>query len=108
MILKKVFEILKHNNVSINFGKCNFFKKDIKFLGQILQQGKLKIDISQIKEDKIKSIPKSHKQLRSLIGYINWFRPYVPHMSNYISKLNDILKDKVIKWGFKDMELQKK
>ncbi|KAG0420675.1 Retrovirus-related Pol polyprotein from transposon 17.6 [Dictyocoela roeselum] len=36
--LNKVFEIMKHNNISVNFEKSEFFKKEIEFLGHIITE----------------------------------------------------------------------
>ena len=34
--LEKIFKTLIENNITLNFSKCNFCKKEIKFLGFIL------------------------------------------------------------------------
>ena len=46
--LEKIFKILIENNITINFDKCNFCKKEIRFLGFILTKDGLKQDPEKI------------------------------------------------------------
>ncbi|KAG0418505.1 Retrovirus-related Pol polyprotein from transposon gypsy [Dictyocoela roeselum] len=46
--LKQVLEILKENNVSINFEKSRFFKKQVSYLGHIIDKDGSRADVSRL------------------------------------------------------------
>ena len=103
--LKEVFNRLKDNEISINFKKSNFCKEEIKFLGHIIGENGIKPNISSIEKIKQLEVPKTRKQLQSLIGFINWFRPYIENLSSKIASWNEKLKVRKFKWTILDKEI---
>ncbi len=62
---------LKENGVAINFEKSNFFKEEVKYLGNIISKDGIKADITKINTVERFKIPKTKKQLMQLLGTIN-------------------------------------
>ena len=87
--IKTVIERLHQQGISINFEKSTFFKKEIRFLGNILSEKGIKPDLSRVKFTKEMCNPKSLKQLQRLIGYINWFRSYIPNLSDKMKTITE-------------------
>ena len=77
-------------------------KKEVRYLGQIISEDSVRPDIGKINIKKLTQIPKTHKQLKSLIGYCNWFRPYIKNLSLFLAPLNEKLKEKEITWSEDD------
>ena len=102
--LKEIFEIFSKKGVSINFSKSNFQKERITFLGQIIEKGTMRPDLKSFNYAKINKTPKTKKQVQSVIGYLNWFRPYVHKISELLAPLNEIIKHEPIVWKEKDTE----
>lgn len=88
----KVLQILRQNNASINYEKSIFMQKEIKFLGSIISEKGIKADISRVEKMATKEVPKNKKGLQSLIGYLNYFRPFVINISQKIAFLNEKIK----------------
>ncbi len=105
--LFSVLKRLRNNNISINFKKSRFLTITAKFLGSIIEDVSIRADISNLNEAKFEVPPKTLKQLRSTIGYINWFRPYIPFLPHEIHFLNDKLKSKNIQFSTHEKELLK-
>ncbi|KAG0436925.1 Transposon Ty3-I Gag-Pol polyprotein [Dictyocoela muelleri] len=78
--LKTVMNILKQNQVAINFEKTNFFEKSITYLGHIIDCKGTKPDLSRLKP-LTSIIPMTKRQLRRLLGIINRYRPYIHNLS---------------------------
>ncbi|KAG0436158.1 Retrovirus-related Pol polyprotein from transposon 17.6 [Dictyocoela muelleri] len=93
--IENVLIKLTENNVEINYEKCEFGKTKISFLGHIISSKGIQPDISKLETLKI-SKPKTKKQLEKLLGFINWFRSYIPNLSNIISPFYDKLKTQKI------------
>ncbi|KAG0440199.1 Retrovirus-related Pol polyprotein from transposon 17.6 [Dictyocoela muelleri] len=97
--LKIIFSRLKSYNCSINFAKSSFFKSEINFLGHRVDKNGLYPDSSTIEKLKEKINPKTKKQLMSLIGLFQWFRPFIANLSVKLSPITDILKKGIILFG---------
>ena len=95
--LQEVFEILKTNNIKLNFDKCLFFQKEIEYLGRIVSHNKIRIQAQYIKKLLNLEEPKTKKELQMVLGVIGWVAPWIPHLAHLSSPLHD-LKQKHAKW----------
>ncbi|MGL5709110.1 MAG: reverse transcriptase domain-containing protein [Aeromonas sp.] len=103
--VKQVIERLVKGNISINFEKSLFAKTEVKYLGQLINSEGIRADINRVNIELINKIPKTKKQLMSLIGYINWFRNYIPNLSSIISNITGKLKtSSAIEWTDRDTQ----
>jgi hypothetical protein len=102
--LKNILSIFKENNISINIDKSNFLKTSVVYLGNVISKDGVKADPEKIKGfKKLKEKPKTLKQLRSLIGMLNWFRPYLQNLSSRICSITQKLqKNKLKDWSQED------
>ena len=103
--LTELLRRLKKEDVSINFSKCSFFVTEVKFIGHIIKDSTVRADISNLNKSKLERPPSNNKELRSLIGYINWFREYIPRISELLSPLNNKLSEKKFSWDPSDAQL---
>ncbi|KAG0441665.1 Retrovirus-related Pol polyprotein from transposon 17.6 [Dictyocoela muelleri] len=89
--LKEVLNRLSKMNISINFGKSNFCLSEVVYLGNKISKYGIQADISRVDSIYLK-IPKmgrvARKKVKSIIGTLEWFRPFISNFSNKISKLN--------------------
>ena len=105
--LQLIFDRLRTAGLMLNPGKCDFAKTETKFLGYILSGEGIQVD-----PDKTKKIidfprPQSVKDTRSFYGLANWFRRHVPHFSEIMGPIQELLrKDRAttFRWGQKQGE----
>ena len=108
-VLEKVWKKVQKHGISLNLEKCKFSVNEITYLGQILHEGKMKFDLSSLKEALFKKIPKTKRDVRKLIGYTNWFRQYIPKLSEISRPLCNLLKEKeVFNWAKEHEDARKK
>ena len=105
--LNRVLDRLKTNGVLINYNKSRFGVGQVKYLRYIIEAGKVKPDISNMNTDIFNRAPKRLKELRALLGYINWFRPYLMNLSDLVSPLTEKLKEVEFSWSDQDSNLLK-
>ncbi|KAG0438898.1 Retrovirus-related Pol polyprotein from transposon [Dictyocoela muelleri] len=103
--VERVLKRLNDNNVAVNWDKCEFGKREITFLGHIICEKGLKPEISKIENFKYKT-PTTRNQLEKLLGFINWFRTYLPNLTDDLTSIYDKLKckRKYIEWHAEDDE----
>lgn len=91
--LREIFLIFKNNKISINWNKSKFLQTSVNYLGMEISDKGIKADESSIKKlSNINTTPKTLKELRQILGLLNWFRPYVINLSGMLSDLTDKLK----------------
>ncbi len=93
--LKKIFEIIKKNNLKLSIEKCNFLCSQVKYLGHIISSNGIRPD-----EDKLKSvenfpIPKKVKDVQSFLGLANYYRIFVEKYAYIANPLTNLLRKNV-------------
>lgn len=89
-LLKRVLNKLKMANLTINFEKSQFFRKELKYLGYI-------VDCNGLHADPIKTVailnyktPSNRKEVRRFLGTASWYRRFVPNFSSLAAPLNKL------------------
>lgn len=89
--LKTVCSILKDNCAEKSFQKSAFYKKEGSYLGHIISKDAIRADTTSIDKFVLLNIH-TKKDLRKLLGLLNWFSSYVPNFSKKASMLYEKLK----------------
>ncbi|XP_074031842.1 retrovirus-related Pol polyprotein from transposon 297 [Leptinotarsa decemlineata] len=73
---------------------------EIEFLGHTLSKEGIKPLKSKVKEIMDAPVPTNLTQLKSFLGLLNFYSKFLPHCSDILSPLNDLLrKSQPFKWG---------
>lgn len=91
---------LNNAGLKINLDKCNFFQKQVKFLGYQLDDRGVTMDEERVQCIKNYKRPYNVKTLRGFLGLINYFKKLMPDMSQKQLPLIRLLK-KGVKWAWK-------
>ena len=101
-IIKKaliVLKILKENDLFVKPEKCSFFVTSVDFLGFYIEDGRIKMDPTKLKGILDWPAPTTVTQVRSFIGFCNFYHRFVDHYSDKCAPLNLLLrKDQPWKW----------
>lgn len=101
--LQKLEEILtriKSVGLTLKLSKCNFFKKQITYLGHVLDSEGLLTTPEKVKAVQNFPKPTDIKSLRSFLGFSGYYRSLIPHHSTVAKGLNQPLhKGTVFTWG---------
>lgn len=89
-LLMRVLEKLNFAKLTINFEKSQFFRKELKYLGYVVNEFGLRAD-----PDKIRSIleyqnPTTRKEVKRFLGTCSWFRRFIPNFSTVAAPLNKL------------------
>jgi len=96
----KLLETLNVKNMKINMKKSLIGSSSIKILGFIIENQKLLVD-----KEKLVNIfqpgfrPTTGKNLQCLLGFLNYFRDFVPSYSDIVEPLEKIKFSKNILWN---------
>lgn len=79
--------------------KCSFAQVTIKFLGHIIERGRIKMDMENLEAIKESKNPKNVKELRSFLGLANYYRRFIDGYSKKTTPLTELLKKRVV-WNW--------
>jgi hypothetical protein len=98
--LRLVLQKLREHQLSAKFSKCDFWLKEVSFLGHIITDGGISVDPAKV-DDVLKWEPPSTvKEIRSLLGPAGYYRQFIEGFSKIVKHLTTLLeKDWEFKWA---------
>jgi hypothetical protein len=96
---KLVLQRLRENDLFLKAMKCEFNKTRVEYLGMIVEEGKIAMDPIKLGGIRDWPIPNTVKQVRSFLGFGNFYRRFIHRFSELARPLNDLTKkDKKFEW----------
>ena len=97
--LKRLFAVLKDNNIILKFSKCKFGLPEVCYLGHQISFN----TIRPLKSNKQAIVdfppPKDLKSLRRFLGKIGFYQRFIPNKTELLTPLYELLKkDQAFNW----------
>lgn len=93
-----VFEVLKDNQLYLNFKKCEFLSSQLFFLGFILTVDGIKVDDNKIEAIQDWLVPKTIFEVYSFHGLASFYRRFIQNFSTLTAPLTHCLKKGQFQW----------
>lgn len=90
--LQLVSDCLRKANLTINVDKSKFCMSEIKYLGHVVGNGKIKPDPGRVKSIVEFPRPTTVRQVRRFMGMAGWYRKYINNFSDVAAPMTDLLK----------------
>ncbi|XP_047325223.1 uncharacterized protein LOC124929014 [Impatiens glandulifera] len=97
--LRLVFELLKQHHLVLKHSKCVFACLEVDYLGHVISQQGVAVDMSKISAIKIWPTPDSLKQLRGFLGLTGYYRRFVKNYGSIARPLTSLLKRGKLVWN---------
>lgn len=90
--VRRILQRLRDNDLFLKAEKCVFDTQEVEFLGLIVKPGELHMD--PVKLDGIRNWPQptTVKQVRSFLGFGNFYRKFIRHYVELARPLHDLTK----------------
>ena len=96
---------LQKNDLFLKPEKCKFNQKQVEYLGIIIGNGKVEMDPVKVEGIAKWPMPKTVKDVRSFLGFCNFYRAFIPHFLDIARPLNDLTKKNYVwTWWPKQQE----
>lgn len=92
LLLNKIVETARKNNVKFNKEKVKFKQNEVKFIGQIFDKNGYRPDNEKVEAILQLREPSNRKELQSILGMVNYLRDFIPNMAKITSPLRELLK----------------
>lgn len=101
--LKKVLQILREQNLTLNLKKCTFLTTSVEFLGFEIERDTVKPGKDKMKAVENFPVPTTVKNVRQFLGLTGYFRQFVQNYAAIAKPLTRLIK-KTVPWRWKEDE----
>ena len=97
--LRIVLEVLKERKLYAKLSKCEFWLKEVSFLGHVISDGGISVDPSKVEAVLQWDTPKSATEVRSFLGLAGYYRKFIEGFSKLALPLTKLTgKGKAFIW----------
>ena len=93
--LAEVLERVKSLNMTLNRAKCEFRKKTVTYLGELLTEQGVQPDPSKLKAIQEYTRPTCKQDVMRLLGMINYIAKFTPRISETTAPLRELIRKEV-------------
>ena len=90
--VKKVLKALKQADMKLRPDKCEFYKKEVKFLGSIITTEGIKMNPEKVKIVTEWPEPKNLKEVQAFLRFANFYRRFIQDYSKVVTLLTTLIK----------------
>src|SRR5438128_4660681 len=90
--LQLVLDRLREHQLYAKFSKCQFWLKEVSFLGHILSAKGVAVGPSKVQEVLEWKAPTSVKEIRSFLGLAGYYRRFIPDFSKIAKPMTKLLQ----------------
>jgi hypothetical protein len=99
--LRLALQKLREHRLYAKLSKCEFWMKQVAFLGHVVSKGGIYVDLSKVQDVLSWNAPTSVGDIRSFLGLAGYYRRFIEGFSKISKPITELLeKDKKFKWTF--------
>lgn len=110
--LEAVFGRIKEAGMTVHPKKYVLAKQELEYLGYNIGNGEIKPVKDKVEAIRMRERPHTHKQVKSFLGLLSWYRRFIPNFSERAAPLSDLtstVKSKLVRGeeqekAFKDLK----
>ncbi|XP_076843062.1 uncharacterized protein LOC143487779 [Brachyhypopomus gauderio] len=89
--LELVLTRLRHHGLKLKPSKCFLFRSEVKFLGHVISAEGVQVDDEKVRALHTWPTPRTVKEVRQVLGFMGYYRRFVPNFSHLARPLYDLL-----------------
>jgi hypothetical protein len=97
--LRLALQKLREHRLYAKLSKCEFWMKQVAFLGHVISKGGISVDPSKIQDVLSWNAPTSVSDIQSFLGLAGYYRMFIEGFSKISKPMTELLeKDKKFQW----------
>ncbi|CAH1430887.1 unnamed protein product [Lactuca virosa] len=98
--LRELLGVLRRERLYAKFSKCEFWLREVQFLGHLVNQDGILVDPPKIEAVMYWEVPKSPSDIRSFLGLAGYYRRIIQNFSKIAVPLTRLTRKAVdFRWG---------
>ncbi|XP_023759636.2 uncharacterized protein LOC111908045 isoform X1 [Lactuca sativa] len=98
--LREVLETPRRERLYAKFFKCEFWLREVQFLGHLVNQNGISVDPAKVEAVMRWEVPKSPSEIRSFLGLAGYYRRFIQDFSKIVVPLTRLTRKAVVfRWG---------
>ncbi|GJU81282.1 putative reverse transcriptase domain-containing protein [Tanacetum coccineum] len=103
--LKTILDLLEKEKLYAKFSKCEFWLKEVQFLGHVVNRDGIHVDPSKVEFVKNWKTPESSTKIHSFLRFASYYQRFIENFSKITKPLTLLTqKNKAYVWGDKQDE----
>src|SRR3954466_15154809 len=98
-IVQEVVQVLKDNQLFLKAKKCIFEALEVEYLGLLVSEGQVCMDLIKVKGVADWPKPKNKKDIQSFLGFTNFYRRFIKGYSKMARPLTKLMGKEEWSWG---------
>ena len=90
--ISMVFDRLRKAGLRLKRSKCDFFKKELNYLGHVISEQGIRPNPDKVAAIKDLDAPQTVREVRSFVGMASFYRRYIPEFSDLVEPLTKLTK----------------
>lgn len=91
-LIREVAKRLKLADLTISLSKSKFCRKNVRYLGFVVSEQGISVDMDKIRPILDYQTPKTVKDVRRLLGLANFYQKFIKNFSDITAPISDLLK----------------
>ncbi|CAH1425867.1 unnamed protein product [Lactuca virosa] len=101
--LIEVLGVLRSERLYAKFSKCDFWLREVQFLGHLVNQNGILVDPAKIEAVMRWEVPRSPSEIRSFLGLADYYRRFIRDFSKIAVPLTRLTRKGVtFTWGLEE------
>jgi hypothetical protein len=88
-----VLQKLREDQLYAKLNKCEFWLKEVSFLGHIISEGGISVDPSKVKDVLSWNTPQNILDIRSVLGLVGYYRRFIEGFSKISKPMTELLEN---------------
>ena len=88
--LHAVLERLCHEKFHAKWRKCEFGKRSVKYLGHIIENGTIRVDLDKVAAVQTWPAPTFVKEVQQFLDLANYYHEYIKNFAELATPLSDL------------------
>jgi hypothetical protein len=98
--LRTILQLLRDEKLYAKFSKCEFWLRQVQFLGHVVNEEGINVDPAKIEAVKRWEAPKTPTEVRSFLGLAGYYRRFIENFSKIALPLTQLTqKTREFVWG---------
>ncbi len=98
-ITREVLKTLRKHKLFLKAKKCEFEVLEREYLGVIISEGSIHMDLVKIKGIIDWPAPTKKKELQSFLGFTNFYQHFIKNYSKIVKPMTQLMGNDTWRWG---------